>query len=85
MGLADRLVPQEQVRQAAQEMAGEIAKCGPLGVQAARQTLNLDLVPAFRAATEREMFEQQVLRESNDYKEGVKAGFDRREPAFTGT
>ena len=85
IGLADRLVPQDQVRQVAKEMAEEIAKAGPLGVQAARETLNLGLIPAFRAATEREMFQQQVLRESNDYKEGVKAGFDRREPAFTAT
>ena len=85
MGLVDRLVPQDQVRQAAQEMAAEIAKAGPLGVQTARDTLNLDLIPAFRAATEREMFEQSVLRETNDFKEGVKAGFDRREPNFTGT
>lgn len=85
MGLADRLVPQDQVRQVAQEMAGEIAKAGPLGVQFARDTLNLDLIPAFRAATEREMFQQMVLRETDDFKEGVKAGFDRREPVFTGT
>jgi enoyl-CoA hydratase/carnithine racemase len=85
MGLADRLVPQDQVRQAAQEMAAEIAKAGPLGVQAARETLNLELIPAFRAATEREMFQQNVLRETNDFKEGVRAGFDRREPEFTGT
>ena len=85
IGLADRLVPQDQVRQVAKEMAAEIAKAGPLGVQAARETLNLELVPAFRAATEREMFQQSVLRETNDFKEGVKAGFDRREPVFTGT
>jgi enoyl-CoA hydratase/carnithine racemase len=85
IGLADRLVAQENVRQAAQEMASEIARAGPLGVQAARETLNLDLIPAFRAATEREMFQQQALRETNDFKEGVKAGFDRREPAFTAT
>jgi enoyl-CoA hydratase/carnithine racemase len=85
IGLADRLVPQDDVRKVAQEMAAEIALAGPLGVQAARETLNLDLVPAFRAATEREMFQQSVLRESNDFKEGVRAGFDRREPVFTGT
>jgi hypothetical protein len=66
-------------------MALEIAKSGPLGVQSARETLNLDLIPAFRAATEREMFQQSVLRETNDYKEGVAAGFDRREPVFTAT
>jgi len=85
IGLADRLVAQDQVRQVAHEMAAEIAKAGPLGVQAARETLNLDLVPAFRAATEREMFQQQVLRETNDFKEGVRSGFDRREPVFTAT
>jgi len=85
MGLADRLVEQDKVRQVAQEMAAELAKSGPLAVQAARETLNRDLVPAFRAATEREAFMQQMLRETNDFKEGVKAGFDRREPVFTGT
>jgi enoyl-CoA hydratase/carnithine racemase len=85
IGLADRLVAQDQVRQAAQEMAADLAKSSPLGSQAARETLNLDLVPAFRAATEREMFQQSILRETNDFKEGVKAGFDRREPVFTGT
>jgi len=85
IGLADRLVPQEQVRQVAQEMALDLAKAGPLGVQAARETLNLDLISAFRAATEREMFQQSVLRETDDFKEGVRAGFDRREPVFTGT
>jgi enoyl-CoA hydratase/carnithine racemase len=85
IGLLDRLVPQEEVRTVAREMALEIAKAGPLGVQAARDTLNLELIPEFRAATEREMFEQSVLRETNDFKEGVKAGFDRREAVFTGT
>jgi len=85
IGLADRLVAQDQVRQVAQEMAAELAKCGPLAVQATRETLMLDLVPAFRAATEREAFIQMMLRETNDFKEGVKAGFDRRDPVFTGT
>ena len=85
MGLADRLVEQDKVRQVAHEMAAELAKAGPLAVQGARETLNLDLVHAFRAATEREAFVQAMLRETNDFKEGVKAGFDRREPVFTGT
>ncbi len=85
MGLADRLVPQDQVRKAAQEIAAEMAKCGPLAVQATRETLNGDLYPAFRAATEREAFIQMMLRETNDFKEGVKAGFDRRDPVFTGS
>ena len=85
MGLADRLAPQDQVRKVATEMAAELANSAPLAVQAARETLNLHLYEEFRAATEREAFQQNMLRETNDFKEGVKAGFDRREPVFTGT
>lgn len=85
MGLADRLVAQDQVRAAAQEMAAELAKCGPLAIEATRESLMVDLIPAFRAATEREAFIQMMLRETNDFKEGVKAGFDRRDPVFTGS
>ncbi len=85
MGLADRLVDQDKVRDVATEMAREIARSGPLAVQAARETLHNDLFDGFRAATERESFMQMMLRETNDYQEGVKAGFERREPVFTAT
>ena len=85
IGLVDRLVEQDKVRAAAQEMAGELAQVGPLALAAARATLRKDLIPAFRAATEREAFEQQWLRETNDFKEGVKASDERRPPKFTGS
>src|SRR5262252_2852208 len=85
LGFADRLVDQDKVRQTAQEMAAELAQIAPLALQAARQTVRLDLVTAFRAATEREALEQQVLRGTNDFKEGVKASNERRQPQFTGT
>ena len=85
IGLADRLVPQDQVRTVAIEMARQLAKAAPLSVQATRETLNLDLIAAFRAATERESFEQNWLRETNDYKEGVEAAAARRDANFTGT
>jgi len=85
IGLADRLVAQDQVRTVAIEMARELAKAAPLSVQATRDTLNADLLAAFRAATERESFEQNWLRETNDYKEGVEASAARRDANFTGT
>ena len=85
MGLADRLVAQDAVRTTAQEMAAELAQIAPLALQATRATLRNDLIPAFRIATERESFEQMILRETDDFKEGVKAGFERREPKFMGT
>ena len=85
IGLADRLVAQDEVRATALEMAREIAKAAPLSVQATRETLNADLVAAFKSATERESFEQNWLRETHDYKEGVEASAARRDPNFTGT
>src|SRR5690349_1458144 len=64
MGLADRLVAQEEVRAVAHEMATEIAKSGPLAVQATRDVMNASFIAEFRAATERESFEQNWLRET---------------------
>ena len=84
MGLADRLVMRDQVRPIALEMASQIAHAAPLAVQATRETLNLDFIDAFRRATEREAFEQNWLRETHDYREGVQASSQRRAPSFTG-
>jgi enoyl-CoA hydratase/carnithine racemase len=85
LGLVDRLVAQDKVREEATKMAAELCQSGPLAVQAARETLNKHDFAEFRAATEREAMMQMMLRETNDFKEGVKAGFDRRDPVFTGT
>jgi len=84
MGLVDRLVAQDDVRKAAQELAAELAQIAPLALQATRETSRLDLVPAFRAATEREAFQQQWLRETDDFREGVQASHERRPARFTG-
>jgi enoyl-CoA hydratase/carnithine racemase len=40
---------------------------------------------AIEAATERELVEQDWLRRTEDFKEGVKAMADRRLPDFQGT
>jgi enoyl-CoA hydratase/carnithine racemase len=85
MGLADRLADQNRVREVAQEIAAELALIAPLSLQATRESLNTDLVHEFREATEREAFEQQLLRATSDFKEGVKASAERRPARFTGT
>jgi enoyl-CoA hydratase/carnithine racemase len=83
-GLADVLVPQDQVRGAALSLAAEIAENSPLGLIATRATLRGDLADRVRAATEHELAEQTRLRKTDDFKEGVKAMADRRTPSFTG-
>ncbi len=84
MGLADVLVPQDQVRAAALKLAGEIAENSPLGLIATRTTMRGDIADRVRAATEHELKEQTRLRATDDFKEGVKAMAERRVPNFAG-
>ena len=84
MGLADVLVPQAQVRAAAQKLAAEIAENSPLGVMATRASLRAGLAERVRAATAHELEEQIRLRRTQDFKEGVKAMAERRVPDFAG-
>jgi enoyl-CoA hydratase/carnithine racemase len=84
MGLADVLVPQDQVRAAALKLAAEIAENSPLGLISTRTTMRGDLADRVRAATEHELKEQTALRKTDDFKEGVKATAERRVPNFSG-
>jgi enoyl-CoA hydratase/carnithine racemase len=84
MGLADILVPQDQVREAAMNLAAEIAENSPLGLIATRATMRGDLADRVLKATEHELKEQTALRKTDDFKEGVKATAERRLPNFTG-
>jgi enoyl-CoA hydratase/carnithine racemase len=84
MGLADVLVPQEEVRAAALKLAAEICENAPLGLVATRATMRGDLADRVLKATEHELQEQTRLRKTDDFKEGVNAVAERRVPTFSG-
>jgi len=83
-GLADVLMPQDQVRAAAMKLAAEIAENSPLGLVATRATMRGDIADRVLRATEHELKEQTRLRKTDDFKEGVKATSERRVPNFVG-
>ena len=85
IGLADKLVPLDQVRAAAHELAAEIAASAPLAVVSIRNTMRGDLAARVRAATDVELVEQTRLQQTNDWREGVRAMSERRTPNFTGS
>ena len=84
MGLCDRLVPLDQVRAEAHALAADIARSAPLAVRSIRETMRGDLAEQVRQATARENKEQDWLRQTEDWNEGVRASAERREPHFVG-
>jgi enoyl-CoA hydratase/carnithine racemase len=84
LGLADVLASQEDLRGAAESLAGEIAENAPLAIVAIRATLREGLADRIAAATEHELREQQRLRATADYREGVRAVAERRPGHFKG-
>lgn len=84
MGLADLLVPSDEIRSAAAALAAEIAESAPLAVVSVRATLRQGLADAIEKATEHELGEQQWLRETEDAAEGIRSVSERRPGNFVG-
>jgi enoyl-CoA hydratase/carnithine racemase len=83
LGLADRLVDDSGLVEAAVAYATAIASAAPLAVESIRATLRGDLADRVAVATEHELAEQLRLRKTNDFAEGVRATAERRTARFT--
>jgi 2-(1,2-epoxy-1,2-dihydrophenyl)acetyl-CoA isomerase len=83
LGLADRLVDDSGLVEAAVVYAAAIASAAPLAVESIRATLRGDLADRVAVATEHELAEQLRLRKTNDFAEGVRATAERRTARFT--
>jgi len=85
IGLCDRLATTEAIVSEAKAMANDLAAAAPLSVRAIRATMRRGLADRVRQATDHERSEQERLRRTKDFAEGVAASSQRREPDFTGS
>ncbi|MGE0484534.1 MAG: enoyl-CoA hydratase/isomerase family protein [Gammaproteobacteria bacterium] len=83
-GLADLCVPADELRHTAHGLAAELAGCAPLAVMSTRATLRHGLADRIAMQTDHELAEQNTLRRTADWAEGIKATAERREPNFAG-
>jgi len=84
MGLVSRVVPDGEVLDRALDIAGTIAAMPPLAVAQIKEVVNLgaDAPLATALALERKAF--QLLFDSRDQKEGMRAFLEKRKPRFEG-
>jgi 2-(1,2-epoxy-1,2-dihydrophenyl)acetyl-CoA isomerase len=83
-GLADLLTDPDELRAAAHGLAAEIAASAPLAVRSIRATQRAGLADRVREAMAAELAEQDRLRRTADFAEGVRASAERRQPKFEG-
>ncbi len=83
-GLADVLTTQDKVREEAFKLAHEIAENAPLAVMSVRATMRQELAKRVEQQTDHEHKEQSWQRQTDDFKEGIKAVAERRPGNFVG-
>ena len=84
LGLANRVVPDAEVLDHTCALAEQLAEAPPLALAGTKRLLRrahaLDLAGAIREEGEI----QKACIDSQDFREGIKAFFDKRPPQFTG-
>ena len=83
LGLVNRVVPANQVLDAALALAERIAKNGPLGLQATKELMRLAVVNAKQAREQQAEWQPKVFN-SSDAKEGATAFIEKRDPVWQG-
>lgn len=83
-GLIDHLVPEAELHSQALKFANDIAVNAPLSLLATRATLRGDLAQQVTETLKHEHQQQTLLKDTDDFAEGVRAVAERRPGQFTG-
>ena len=85
IGLAQWLVPHEQLMTQALKIADDIAELPPLATRMVKESLTKGLdIPNIRDASEVDVYRFMVLGQTEDAKESHKAWREKRKPTLQG-
>jgi enoyl-CoA hydratase/carnithine racemase len=84
IGFANRIAPADGLDEATDGLANELLACAPRAVGLAKRILDASAKPALAVTLEQEVAAQETLAASEDFAEGTRAFFEKRDPAFAG-
>jgi enoyl-CoA hydratase/carnithine racemase len=84
LGLVNKVVPAELLAKETRALADEIAANAPLAVQATKRMMRMAMDETFEANVHHVFLQLLPLFRSQDFREGLAAFIERREPKFEG-
>ncbi|MGH2745745.1 MAG: enoyl-CoA hydratase/isomerase family protein [Thermoleophilaceae bacterium] len=84
IGFANRIAPAGALDGATDVFASELLACAPRAVGLAKRVIDAAAKPALALTLEQEVAAQETLAASEDFAEGARAFFEKRDPDFAG-
>ena len=84
MGLVNKVVPDDQLMDAVQELAAKILATAPVGVQLAKASINRSIGLDIDSGLDFEADAFGLCFGTDDQKEGMKAFLEKRTPTYRG-
>jgi 2-(1,2-epoxy-1,2-dihydrophenyl)acetyl-CoA isomerase len=84
IGLVSSVVPDGQLMTSAKEMAKKLMRGAPLAVKMSKQLMYLGLERSIEAHQEATRYCFRLSTQTEDFREGIKSFFEKREPRWVG-
>lgn len=84
LGIVNEVVPDDELMTTARQWAQEIAANAPMAVQATKRMMRQGVDETYETTVDHLLVHLRVLFGMEDFKEGVAAFMEQREPDFTG-
>jgi len=84
IGFANRIAPADRLDEVTEALANELLACAPRALGLAKRVLDSAAKPAAALTLEQEVAAQETLAATEDFAEGARAFFEKRNPQFAG-